>query len=105
MFQYLTETLHNIDTSITIPNNITFTLQNGDKYLQKYFNQVNITKYYNKLEITNTTDLVDFIYSVSSIEGLKHCDREKIYDYYEHKKNSKGIIPIDIEYGIFIAKK
>ena len=105
MFQYLKETLHNIDSSITIPHNITFTLENGNKYLQKHFNQVNIKKYFNKLEITNTTDLVNFIYSVSSIEGLTDCDREKIYDYFEHKKNSKGIIPIDIEYGMFIAKK
>lgn len=105
MFQYLTETLHNIDSGITMPNNITFTLQNGSKYLEKYFNQVNITKYNNRLEIADTSDLVDFIYSVSSIEGLKDCHREKIFDYYERKKNSTGIIPIDIEYGMFVAKK
>lgn len=105
MFQYLRETLLKIDPRITMPEAISFNLQSGRVYLEKYFNQVKIAKYENRLKIVDTNDLVNFIYSVSSIEGLEECDRDKVLEYYENKRNSNGFITIDIEYGMFIAKK
>lgn len=105
MFQFLSETLHKISSDITMASSVSFTLQNGEGYLTKYFDDVNIIKYHNALAVTDTKDLVDFIYSVASIEGLKESHREDVMKYYEHLKNEDGIIQIDIEYGMFIAKK
>lgn len=105
VFEYLSRTLPIIEPDILLPSSISFTLQNGREYLEQVFSHVRITKYKNTLEIEDTNDLLDFIYSVSSIEGLNESHRMKLYDYYESKKNSKGFISIDIEYGMFIAKK
>jgi len=105
MFQYLKGTLHEVKSSVTMAKDISFTLQSGQAYLERYFGEVKIARYSNKLEITDTNDLVDFIYSVASIEGLEESDREKVFEYYEQKKNGEGVIEIDIEYGSFIAKK
>ena len=105
IFQYLKETYLKTNSRITLPKGITFTLENGAESLEKHFKQVEVAKYVNRLEVTDTNDLVDFFYSMSAIEGLEESDRADIYDYYEKQKNSKGVIAIEIEYGMFIAKK
>lgn len=105
MFQYLKETFLKTNSRITLPKAISFTLENGAEYFEKYFKHVEIARYVNRLEITDTNDLVDYFYSVASIEGLKESDRAEIFDYYEREKNSQGVIVIEIEYGMFIAKK
>lgn len=104
MFKYLKETYLKVNPRITLPKGITFTLENGAHYLEKYFKHVEVVRYINRLEITNTHDLVDYIYSLSSIEGLQESDRAEMYDFYEGQKNSRGILEIEIEYGMFIAK-
>lgn len=105
IFQYFKETFLKTNSRITLPKTLSFTLENGAEYLEKCFNHVEVSRYVNRLEITNTNDLVDFFYSMASIEGLMESDRNEIYDYYEKQKNSKDVIEIEIEYGMFIAKK
>lgn len=105
MFVFLKATLPDIDLGITMPDSITFTLDNGSKFFKNYLSEVKIHIYNNDVEITDTNDLVNFIYSVPSIEGLDNMHREKIFDYYENKKDSNGIINIPIKYGTFVAKK
>ena len=91
--------------SSNMPDEIIFTLQNGSKYLDKYFAEVDIVYNRGRLEITDTTDLVDFIYSVPSLIGVNESDRPAILDDYEKKKNSDGAIVIELEYGMFVAMK
>lgn len=104
MFQFLRETYLKTNSRITLPKIITFTLENGAQYLEKHFKHIEIARYINRLEVTNTSDLVDYYFSIASIEGLKESDRAHMYAYFEQRKNSKGAIPIEIEYGMFIAR-
>ena len=105
MFWYLKSTLHEAVPSVLMPEGITFTIQNGEPYLEKYFNDVEIIYDRSHLEITDTNDLVDFIYSVPSLTGLNESYRSSVFDYYEKKKNYEGKIIIELEYGMFVAKK
>ncbi|MCK5128657.1 MAG: methyltransferase domain-containing protein [Clostridiales bacterium] len=104
IFHYLKETLHEAASSASLPYEISFTLQNGKKYLNKYFSDVKIIYDRGLVKITDTKDLIDFIYSIPSIEGLEEKDRNKITEYYEKKKNNDGFITIEIEYGMFVAQ-
>jgi ubiquinone/menaquinone biosynthesis C-methylase UbiE len=105
MFGFLKSHLKNVNSDITMPDAITFRLQNGGKYLEKHFADVNINKYHNRLEIKDTNDLVDFIYSVTSIMGLKDEHRQDIYDYFEALKDEEGSIVVEIEGGMFVGKR
>lgn len=104
MFHYLRETYLKTNSRIKLPDSITFTLENGAKFLKKHFGQVEVARYINRLEVTNTADLVDYYFSIASIEGLEDSDKAHMYDYFEQQKTSRGVIPIEIEYGMFIAK-
>lgn len=104
MFQFLRETYLKTNSRITLPKSIPFTLENGSEYLEKHFKHVEIARYINRLEVTDTSDLVDYYFSFASIEGLEEGDRPHMLAYFEEQKNSRGAIPIEIEYGMFIAK-
>jgi ubiquinone/menaquinone biosynthesis C-methylase UbiE len=105
IFNFFKEHLKNISSDITLPHEVSFNLQNGSAYLEKYFTNVKINKYYNGLEVKNANDLVDFLYSMTSIIGLKDEHRDDIYNYFEKLNDENGNIVVEIEYGIFVAKK
>ena len=51
-------------------SNKNFTLQNGKSYLDKVFNDVIRLDYEDSLEVTNVDDIIDYLYSLSSITNL-----------------------------------
>ncbi len=90
------------DNGLINTQNRTFTLQNGKAILSKYFSKVELRQYEDSLEVTDTSDLVDYIFSMSSIVGIEHSDRERLFKVLKSKKtNGKIIVPK--EYGIFIC--
>lgn len=86
-------------------NTNTFTLQNGAAILENYFANVVKKEYADALEITDTNDLIEYIYSMASIINVKEEDRDRLYDLFEKRKNAEGIIRIPKEYGLFISVK
>lgn len=82
-----------------------FTLQNGRLLLEKYFNNVIKKEYIDELEITDTSDLINYIFSMSSIMNVKEEDRQKLFELFENRKDNKGIIRIPKEYGMYISTR
>jgi ubiquinone/menaquinone biosynthesis C-methylase UbiE len=82
-----------------------FTLQNGSSILSRYFEKVNKKEYIDALEITDTNDLIDYIYSMTSIISYKNMDRKSMFDLFENRKDKYGVIRIPKEYGMFISTK
>ena len=101
--QYLTNTLGNYGIHIDI--NGSFTLQNGADILIKHFAEVGRRDYIDALEVTETEDLLDYIYSMASIGNIGNVTREELYRCFEATKNEKGIIYIPKEYGMFVCTK
>ncbi len=92
------------DGGFTDSQNKTFTLQNGETLLSKYFSKVELRQYEDSLEVTDTNDLIDYVFSMSSMIGLDHSDRPRLFEVLEYKKTN-GKITIPKEYGIFICTK
>jgi len=105
MMKFLKESLEDFDSSIQFPKEITFTLDNGGSYLEDVFNEYEIRRYTNTLKISKVEDLVAFIYSIYSIEGLQEAAKESMNEYYEGMKDDEGFITIVIEYGMFVCRK
>lgn len=99
----LTNTL--IGYGIHIDINGSFTLQNGADILKKHFTDVKRRDYIDALEVTETEDLLDYLYSMASIGNLGNVTREEPYRCFEDSKDEKGIIHIPKEYGMFLCKK
>jgi ubiquinone/menaquinone biosynthesis C-methylase UbiE len=102
---FISESLEKIGIEVSKESNYTFTLQNGSERLINYFNDVKRLDYLDKLIITDVQDLVDYIFSMTSMNGLTDENREKIRDYFEEIINAKGVIEIPKEYGSFVSTK
>jgi ubiquinone/menaquinone biosynthesis C-methylase UbiE len=100
---YLTNTLGGYGIHIDI--NGSFTLQNGADLLKKHFSVVDRKDYIDALEVTETEDLLDYLYSMASIGNLGNVTRDELYRCFESSKNEKGIIHIPKEYGMFVSRK
>ncbi len=100
---YLTRTLGGYGIKIDI--NGSFTLQNGADILKNHFTEVNRKDYIDALQVTETEDLLDYIYSMASISNLGNVTRDELYRCFEACKDEKGIIHIPKEYGMFISRK
>ena len=100
---YLTKTLGGYGIKIDI--NGSFTLQNGAYILKNYFTEVNRRDYVDALEVTETEDLLDYLYSMASIGNLGNVTREELHRCFEASKDEKGIIHIPKEYGMFACRK
>jgi ubiquinone/menaquinone biosynthesis C-methylase UbiE len=84
---------------------ISFTLENGSDILRNHFSVVKKEPYDNHLEVLEPLDLVEYIFSMSSMCHVDRSNRDKMSAYFESKKNSKGILVIPQMYGIFICFK
>jgi len=60
---------------------------------------------YDNLEVLEPLDLVEYIFSMSSMCHIDISNREKMNVYFESKKDSKGILTIPKIYGMFISLK
>ena len=84
--------------------NKTFTLQNGKRYLSRYFNSVDTLLYDDELQVTRMDDLVKYIQSFKGISEIGSLEEEIIRKRLESEFNN-GMLIIPKEYGMFIARK
>ncbi|MBP5603345.1 MAG: class I SAM-dependent methyltransferase [Treponema sp.] len=98
--EYLSKLLGEYGVEDNVNKN--FTLQNGASPLSSVFKNVRKESYKDSLAVTNITDLVDYIYSLSSMSTLSNVPREKIQTLLQgHMIN--GVLTVPKEYGLFIA--
>ena len=82
--------------------NKNFTLQNGQKILTKHFSKVTKLEYIDSLAVTDVSDMVEYIYSLSSMTSLSGVPKQVVKDILVgHTTN--GILNVPKEYGMFIA--
>lgn len=58
--------------------NKNFTLQNGKEILEPFFSEVQRLNYEDSLAVTNLDDLIEYIYSLSSMTSLSNVPKEEI---------------------------
>lgn len=79
-----------------------FTLQNGQKILEPYFDNVKMLRYEDSLAVTNVDDLVDYVCSLSNMSTLASIPKDEIREVLtEHMKD--GVLMVPKEYGMFVA--
>lgn len=100
--QYLQELLS--DYGIQNKINKAFTLQNGEKQLQKYFRSIKKYIYKDHLEVTETEDLLDYISSLTFMTELNKIPKSVIEARLNSKKEN-NVIKIPKEYGMFVMGK
>lgn len=84
--------------------NKNFTLQNGQHILEKHFSQVRRLDYEDSLAITQVEDLLDYLYSMSSMASLPREIRPDLKTILE-KQRVNGVLFVPKEYGMFICRK
>ena len=84
--------------------NKTFTLQNGKRYLCRYFNSVDTLLYDDELQVTRIDDLVKYIQSFKGISEIGSLEEEIVRKRLESEFDN-GMLIIPKEYGMFIARK
>lgn len=98
------EYLSKIFSTYGVEDNINknFTLQNGYKILSKTFSKVEKKEYIDSLAVTNIDDMVDYIYSLSSMTSLNSVPKQEIKDILM-KNTTDGVLNVPKEYGMFIS--
>ena len=98
------EYLSKIFSTYGVEDNINknFTLQNGYKILSKTFSKVEKKEYIDSLAVTNIDDMVDYIYSLSSMTSLNSVPKQEIKDILM-KNTTYGVLNVPKEYGMFIS--
>ena len=81
-----------------------FTLQNGKGTLEEFFGKVERLDYEDSLAVTNTEDLVDYVYSLSNITNLDTVGRDTLKQILDSRKE-KGVLLVPKEYGMFVCEK
>lgn len=105
MSKYLHHALKDFNSSINAfgEEACSFTLQNGNAVLSKYFGNVEAQEYEDSLMITDTQALVDWLLSTISITGIPAEKLDGIYDYYESIRIRDGAISIPKQVGMFVS--
>ncbi len=100
IMEYLTSIL--ADYEVKDPTSRNFTLQNGEEILSPFFGSVIRKDYEDSLAVTNVEDMVDYIYSLSSMTALGSIPRDKMTEILtSHMKD--GVLHVPKEYGMFIC--
>jgi len=100
IIEYLSKILAAYDVEDNINKN--FTLQNGYEILNKSFSKIEKLEYADSLAVTNVDDMVDYIYSLSSMTSLSNVPKHIIKEILMQNLTN-GILNIPKEYGMFIA--
>ncbi len=82
--------------------NKSFTLQNGSQYLKSAFEKVERQDYKDSLAVTNADDLIDYIYSLTSMTTLSSRNRDEIREALT-KEMTDGVLNVPKDYGMFIC--
>ena len=83
---------------------LSFTLQNGGELLREHFPEVELRRYEDALEVTETGDLVDYILSLEGMADFRAVTPEELYRILDEQKMD-GVIRVPKDYGMFAAKK
>ncbi len=99
IIEYLSKILSEYGVEDNINKN--FTLQNGYEILSKTFSKVE-KKYIDSLAVPNIDDMVDYIYSLSSMTSLNSVPKQVITDILM-ENTIDGVLNVPKEYGMFIS--
>ncbi len=83
---------------------LSFTLQNGGDILKEYFTEVEVRRYEDRLEVTETGDLVEYILSLEGMADFRAVTPEELYRILEGQKEN-GVIRVPKDYGMFVSEK
>lgn len=92
------------DITSSKETNKAFTLQNGKELLLKHFSDVKLINYEDSLEVTNSEDLVDYIFSMTNFVNIDKSIKQELLNRLE-KQKVDGKIIVPKEYGMFICSK
>ena len=81
----------------------TFTLQNGASILHHHFDEVIMDEREDGLAVTDISDFVDYVLSLSSLTGIVENSSDALYGAFR-EKTTNGILYVPKEYGMFICK-
>ena len=101
IMEFINETLR--DQGIYGEIGKTFTLQNGGDILQQHFDWVQMDTREDALEITDISDFVDYVMSLSALTGIVEHSRQDLCQAFR-EKTTNGILYVPKEYGMFICK-
>ena len=102
IIEYLSKTLGAYGVEDNVNKN--FTLQNGNELLAPFFSNVQRLNYEDSLAVTDIDDLVEYIYSLSSMTTLSSVPKEEIREVLaKHMEN--GVLQVPKEYGMFCCRK
>ena len=99
--EYVAELLR--EQNISERLNTSFTLQNGELALRRHFSNVERMDYEDSLEIPNLELFVDYVFSLTSLDGIENLNRDKLLKSLE-ARTQNGILHIPKEYGMFICR-
>ncbi len=100
IIEYLSKILSAYGVEDNINKN--FTLQNGYEILSKIFSKVEKKEYIDSLAVTNIDDMVDYIYSLSSMTSLNGVPKQVINNILT-ENTIDGVLNVPKEYGMFIS--
>lgn len=99
--EYLTKLFSEYGVEDSINKN--FTLQNGSEILGKVFSKVEKLEYVDSLQVREVDDMVEYIYSLSSMMPLRNVPKQDVKNMLlQHTSN--GILHVPKEYGMFRAE-
>lgn len=99
--EYLTTLFSEYGVEDSINKN--FTLQNGYEILGKVFSKVEKLEYADSLQVREVDDMVEYIYSLSSMMPLRNVPKQDVKNMLlQHTSN--GILHVPKEYGMFRAE-
>lgn len=101
IMEFINDTLRDQGIHGEIGN--TFTLQNGAEHLKQHFACVQMEVRDDGLAVTDISDFVDYVMSLSSLTGIVGNSREDLYQAFQEKAIN-GILYVPKEYGMFICK-
>ena len=100
IIEYLSNLLKDYGVEDTVNKN--FTLQNGSSFLERVFSHVEMAEYPDALAVTDLDDMVNYIYSLSSMTSLISVPRDDIKAILSQNMID-GVLMVPKEYGMFIA--
>ena len=99
--QYLCTLLQDFELVAKLNKN--FTLQNGSVILQQHFDSVQRLDRDDALAVTEIEDIVDYLYSLTSMTNLQSESRSAITETLAGKMQN-GVLYIPKEYGMFLCR-
>ena len=102
IMEFLSQVLNAYGVEDNVNKN--FTLQNGKEILVPFFSDVQRLNYEDSLAVTEIDDLIEYIYSLSSMTTLSAVPKEEIREVLaKHMEN--GVLRVPKEYGMFCCRK